>query len=32
VQVEVPARVTDVEEYLVSGIPAAAIDWASTTR
>jgi aminodeoxyfutalosine deaminase len=29
VQVEVPARVTDVEEYLVSGIPAAAIDWAS---
>jgi aminodeoxyfutalosine deaminase len=32
VQVEVPARVTDVEEYLVSGIPTAAIDWAAHTR
>jgi len=32
VQVEVPAGVTDVEEYLVSGIPAAAIDWAVHTR
>jgi cytosine/adenosine deaminase-related metal-dependent hydrolase len=30
VQVEVPPRVTDIEEYLVSGIPVSAIDWAST--
>jgi imidazolonepropionase-like amidohydrolase len=32
VQVDVPASVTDIEEYLVSGIPAAAIDWAVHTR
>jgi cytosine/adenosine deaminase-related metal-dependent hydrolase len=32
VQVDVPPDLDDVEEYLVSGIPASAIGWASHTR
>jgi cytosine/adenosine deaminase-related metal-dependent hydrolase len=32
VQVEVPPGLDDVEEYLVSGVPASAIGWAAHTR
>jgi aminodeoxyfutalosine deaminase len=32
VRVDLPAAVDDIEEYLVSGIPAAAIGWAVHTR
>ncbi len=32
VQVDVPSDIDDVEEYLVSGVPAHAIDWAAHTR
>jgi aminodeoxyfutalosine deaminase len=32
VQVELPPHIEDVEEHLVSGIPASAIGWASHTR
>lgn len=32
VQVAIPPHTTDVEEYLVNGIPTAAIEWAAHTR